>query len=41
MAVLALAQRATPDERSTRFVATSLQRIATALGDLEVADVAG
>jgi hypothetical protein len=36
LAVLLLAQRDTPDERTRRFVATSLDRIATALIDLEV-----
>ncbi|MEM7323070.1 MAG: phosphotransferase, partial [Actinomycetota bacterium] len=37
LAVLMLAQRDFPTERARRFVAVSLQRIATALDDLEVA----
>ncbi len=39
LAVLLLAQREVDDERTARFVATSLERIATALVDLDVARI--
>ena len=41
LAVLLLAQRRLLTERERRFVATSLERIATALDDLDVASLAG
>ncbi len=39
MAVLLLAQRELPTQRARLFVATSLRRIAAAIGDLEVAEL--